>query len=167
MLGLPCNGTVIYVGRTVRCRALSGCCVATSLVACPGLSIAREVIPLGRGIGGNIAAVLPGLKLGSPSYPLYPLHFLWTMLVCGSHHLISQAGCNRCNLTAYLLTYLKPAAHEACAMRNRHDALGQYSPVGFVFHPLHLSIATQHMRDASKHAPVLYAYILLRNPDPP
>ena len=36
-----------HLARVVKCRALSGCCVATSLVACPGLSIARELTPLG------------------------------------------------------------------------------------------------------------------------
>ena len=47
------------------CRALSGCCVATSLVACLGLLTARELILLeeggGRGFRGNTAAILPGL----------------------------------------------------------------------------------------------------------
>ena len=112
------------------------------VISCPGSH------PLGEGSGGDIAAVLPGLKLGSPSYCFYHLHLLWTMLMCGNHHVVRQVGCNRCKLT-YLLTYLKSAAHEACAMRNRRDALGRCSPVGFAFHPLHLSIATQHMRDAS------------------
>ena len=47
-------------------EGLSGCCVATSLVACPGFPIAWEPIPLKEGIGGDCAAVRPGLQLGSP-----------------------------------------------------------------------------------------------------
>ena len=35
--------------------------------------------PLGGGIGGDTAAVLPGLKLGSPF-----ILTMWTMLICGS-----------------------------------------------------------------------------------
>ena len=35
-------------------RALPGCCVATSLVACPGSSIARELIPLGGGLAATL-----------------------------------------------------------------------------------------------------------------
>ena len=45
-----------HVARIVRCRALSGCCVAASLVASPVLSIAWE-------LGSDTAAVLPGVKL--------------------------------------------------------------------------------------------------------
>ena len=55
-----------HLTRIVRCRALSGCCVATSLMACPGLAIAWELIPLGRGDWGRHCKVLPGLKLGNP-----------------------------------------------------------------------------------------------------
>ena len=43
-----------YLDRFVLWRALSGCCVATSLVACPGLSIARELIPLGGGLAATL-----------------------------------------------------------------------------------------------------------------
>ena len=42
----------------------------------------------GGGGGGDTAAVLPGLKLGNPFHPLHP----WTVLMCGSHDLVSQAG---------------------------------------------------------------------------
>ena len=42
-----------HLARIVRCRALSGCCVATSLVASSGLSIAWELIPGGGGGGGG------------------------------------------------------------------------------------------------------------------
>ena len=69
MLGFPCNCTVTTLVGLFKCRALSGCCVATSLVACPGLSSAWELILLGGGGGwdwGRLAAVLPGLKLGNP-----------------------------------------------------------------------------------------------------
>ena len=53
-----------HLDRFVLWRALPGCCVATNLVACPGSSIARELIPLGGGgIGGDTAAILLGLKL--------------------------------------------------------------------------------------------------------
>ena len=84
--------------EVVKCRALSGCCVATSLVACPGSSIARELIPLGVGIGGDTAAILIGLKL----YNSFPFLHRYITLTGGSHHLISQAGWNRCNLSIYL-----------------------------------------------------------------
>ena len=57
------------LAELVKWRALSGCCLATSLVACPGLSIACEMIPGGGGGGGgggDTAAVLLGLQ---PSHP--------------------------------------------------------------------------------------------------
>ena len=60
-----------HLARIVRWRALSGCCVATRLarVASPGSSNAWEMIPGrggggGGGIGGDTAAILPGLKFG-------------------------------------------------------------------------------------------------------
>ena len=43
--------------------------MATSLVASPGLLIAWELNPLGGGIGGGTAAVLPGLKFGKSLHP--------------------------------------------------------------------------------------------------
>ena len=54
-------------GGTVECRAFLDCCVATKMVACPKLSIAWDLIPWGKAgdIGGDIAAVLPGLQLGN------------------------------------------------------------------------------------------------------
>ena len=68
--------------RIVKCRALSGCCVATNLVACPGSSLAGlELIPLGGRIGSDTAAVLPSLKLG---IPLFFLVLMWTMHMSGS-----------------------------------------------------------------------------------
>ena len=88
-----------YLDRFVLWRTLSGCCVATSLVACPGLSIARELIPLGGGIGADTAAILLGLKL----YNSFPFLHRYITLIAGCHHLISQAGWNRCNLSIYLL----------------------------------------------------------------
>ena len=66
--------------------------MATSLVACPCSSIARELIPLGGGIGGDTAAILLGLKL----YNSFPFLHRYITLMGGSHHLISQAGWNRC-----------------------------------------------------------------------
>ena len=81
LLGLSSGGLV----RMLR---------ATSLVACLGLSLAWERYPLGGWIGGDTAAVLLGMKLGNP----LSLNPWWTMLICGSHHLISQAGCKRCNV---------------------------------------------------------------------
>ena len=92
-----------------NCSRSTGCCVATSLVACPGLSIARELIPLGGGIGGDTAAILLGLKL----YNSFPFLHRYITLIAGSHHLISQAGWNRCNLSIYLSTGL-------CAGRPNH-----------------------------------------------
>ena len=71
--------------------------MATSLLACPGLSIARELIPLGGAIGDDTAAILLGLKL----YNSFPFLHRYITLIAGSHHLISQAG-NRCNLSIYL-----------------------------------------------------------------
>ena len=87
-----------HLDRFVLWRALPGCCVATSLVACPGSSIARELIPWGGGIGGDTAALLLGLKL----YKSFPFLHRYITLIAGSHHLISQAGWNRCNLSIYL-----------------------------------------------------------------
>ena len=37
------------------------------------------------------------LKLGSP----FTISLLWTMQICESYHLISQAGWNRCKLTPF------------------------------------------------------------------
>ena len=91
-----------YLNRFVLWRTLSGCCVATSLVACPGLSIARELIPLGGGIGADTAAILLGLKL----YNSFPFLHRYITLIAGCHHLISQAGWNRCNLSIYLLSVI-------------------------------------------------------------
>ena len=56
MLGFPCNCTVTTLVGLFKCRALSGCCVATSLVACPGLSSAWELILLGGGGGVGLGA---------------------------------------------------------------------------------------------------------------
>ena len=81
--------------------------MATSLVACPGPSIARELIPWGGGeggIGGDTAAILLGLKL----YNSFPFLHRYITLIAGSHHLISQAGWNRCNLSIYLSIYHQP-----------------------------------------------------------
>ena len=86
-----------YLDRFVLWRTLSACCVATSLVACPGLSIARELIPLGGGIGADTAAIMLGLKL----YNSFPFLHRYITLIAGCHHLISQAGWNRCNLSIY------------------------------------------------------------------
>ena len=38
-----------HLARIVKSRALSGCCMATNLVACLVFSIAWELIPLGEG----------------------------------------------------------------------------------------------------------------------
>ena len=46
-------------------------------------------------MGGDTAAVLPGLKLVDSLFFLIPM---WTMYMFRSYHLISQAGWNRCNL---------------------------------------------------------------------
>ena len=50
------------------------------------------------GIGGDTAAVLPGLKLGTPFFFSV---LMWTIHMSGSYRLISQAGWNRCNLVYY------------------------------------------------------------------
>ena len=108
-----------HLDRFVMWRALSGCCVATSLVACPGSSIARELIPWGGGgggAGGDTAAILLGLKL----YNSFPFWHRYKTLMGGSHHLISQAGWNRCNLSitrrfyAIRLPVSLRALHAAC-----------------------------------------------------
>ena len=61
-------------------------------VNCPGTD------PLGGGIDGDTAAILLGLKL----YNSFPFLHRYITLIAGSHHLISQAGWNRCNLSIYL-----------------------------------------------------------------
>ena len=63
------------------------------VVNCPGTD------PLGGGIGGDTAAILLGLKL----YNSFPFLHQYITLIAGSHHLISQAGWNRCNLSIYLI----------------------------------------------------------------
>ena len=71
-----------HLARIVSCRAVSGCCVATTLLACLGLSIAWEPVPLGGnwgeplggGDGADTAAVLPGLKRGVPATLQNHLH---------------------------------------------------------------------------------------------
>ena len=71
----------------------------------PGNVIARELIPWGGGggggggDGGETAAILLGLKL----YDSFLFLHRYITLMGGSHHLISQAGWNRCNLSIYLL----------------------------------------------------------------
>ena len=81
---------------------MSGCCVATSLVACPGTSL-PGTDPLGRGDWGRHCNSLLGLKLCN----LLVLHFSgqqWTMFSTNVpiyHHHISQAGWNRCNVSIY------------------------------------------------------------------
>ena len=61
---------------------------------CPGTD------PLGGGIGGDTAAILLGLKLYNSF--LFPFLHRYITLIAGSHHLISQAGWNRCDLSIYL-----------------------------------------------------------------
>ena len=61
-------------------------------VSCPGTD------PLWGGIGGDTAAILLGLKL----YNSFPFLHRYVTLMGGSHHLISQAGWNRCILFIYL-----------------------------------------------------------------
>ena len=41
----------------------------------PGIVNSPGTDPLVGGIGGDTAADLPGLTLGSPYYRIYPLHF--------------------------------------------------------------------------------------------
>ena len=65
-------------------------------VHCPGTD------PLGGGglaHCSDIAAILLGLKLNNS----FPFLHRYVTLIGGSHHLISQAGWNRCNLSIYLL----------------------------------------------------------------
>ena len=62
------------------------------------LSCPRLPWGAGGGIGGGTAAILPGLKL----YNSFPFLHRYVTLMGGSHHLISQAGWNRCNLSIYL-----------------------------------------------------------------
>ena len=93
-----------HLDRIVDCRSLSGCCNGyqvgrmSRVAHCPGTD------PLRGGIEGDTAAVLPGLKLAHLFLSFAPI---WTMLMCGSHHLISQAGWNRCNPIS-LSIYLSP-----------------------------------------------------------
>ena len=65
----------------VKCRAVSGCCVATSVVACPVLLTVRKWTPLRVGIGRNTVAVLPTSNLGNL---FSPFTFLWTVLSVGA-----------------------------------------------------------------------------------
>ena len=81
--------------------------MATSLVACPGTSLPGNWSPWGGELGGTLqqCAWLEALQ----SF-LFALQ--WTILAMFStnvtifHHLISQAGWNRCNLSIYLSIYL-------------------------------------------------------------
>ena len=74
----------------------------------PGKIDRRACAPSGNkggGIGGDTAAILLGLKL----YNSFPFLHRYIKLIAGSHHLISQAGWNRCNLSilgAVRLLYL-------------------------------------------------------------
>ena len=75
----------------------------------PGIVIAWELIPLGW-IGGDTAAVLPGLKLGTPFFLLV---LMWTKHMSWSYHLISQADWNRCNLLYSALLHPSPGGLHA------------------------------------------------------
>ena len=59
--------------------------------------------PWGAGSWDDIAAVLLGLKLSNPLFSLTPM---WTMYMSRSYYLISQAGCNRCDLLCSTLFQL-------------------------------------------------------------
>ena len=69
----------------------------------PGDVIARELVPLGGGLGGTLQQCAWPEALQSFLFALQ-----WTILAMFStnvtiiHHLISQAGWNRCNLSIYL-----------------------------------------------------------------
>ena len=68
-------------------------------VNCPGTD------RLGGGIGGDTAAILLGLKL----YNSFPFLHRYITLMGGSHHLISQAGWNRCeDLSDYSSVRCRP-----------------------------------------------------------
>ena len=72
----------------------------------PGNVIARELIPFGGGWGGTLQQFAWPEALQSFLFALQ-----WTIVtnVTIYHHLISQAGWNRCNLYIYLSIYLSPA----------------------------------------------------------
>ena len=73
----------------------------------PGNVIARKLIPIGGGIGGDTAQFAWPEALQSFLFALQ-----WTIVTMLStnvtiyHHLISQAGWNRCNISIYLFIYL-------------------------------------------------------------
>ena len=88
MLGPLCSCTVTAL-TGLSSVGPGSWCVATSLVACPDLLIAWELVPLGEGIGGETAAVLPGLRVGNP-FDFVSSSLLWTTLHVGA--LINQPG---------------------------------------------------------------------------
>ena len=82
--------------RDRRGGALSTCTVQRAHIGLDTLRPGTD--PLWGGIGGDTAAILLGLKL----YTSFPFLHRYITLIAGSHHLISQAGWNRCNLSIYL-----------------------------------------------------------------
>ena len=63
-----------------------------------GLVVALHVPVLG---GDWLGATLQqaDIRTGAAAWPpFFDSAFLWTVLMCGTHHLISQAGWKRCNL---------------------------------------------------------------------
>ena len=72
----------------------------TNLVACPGLSISWEMIPLGEGLGGHRSS--PAWSEAWQSFD--PQKLLWTLLMCGSYQ-SSQPGWLEQILTYSILFY--------------------------------------------------------------
>ena len=74
-----------------------------TLIGCVLCVIARELIPFGGGLGGTLQQFAWSEALQSFLFTLQ-----WTIVTMFSthvtiyHHLISQAGWNRCNLSIYL-----------------------------------------------------------------
>ena len=58
---------------------------------------------------GSRAATAGIRRIGLP----VQVSLLWTTLVCGSHHLFSQAGWNRCKLTLF---YSVPMRATSCSI---------------------------------------------------
>ena len=86
-----------HFARIVRCRALSGCYVATNVVARPESSLPGNCSP---GVGGGGATLQQVGLVRSLSILSYS-RYLCGPCVSRSYNLITQAGWNRCNLLYY------------------------------------------------------------------
>ena len=75
--------------EVVKCRALSGCCVATSLVACPGTSLPGNWSPWGGGLGGPLQQCAWPEALQSFLFALQ-----WTILAMFSTNVTVTSSCD-------------------------------------------------------------------------